>query len=103
MRGLRTQEGEKFERFFELVQKEALKRGCVFFLNSGEGHIFENEDMVFSDLNGWLIPAEKAEEFNKKYMDWQEDSEDLEDWDDCFCWEEWEDKENPKISFVWYD
>lgn len=40
MVGLRTLEGEKFERFFELVQKEALKRGCVFFLNSGEGHIF---------------------------------------------------------------
>ena len=100
MKGLRTQEGEKFECFFELVQKEALKRDCVFFLNSGEGHIFENENMEFSDLNGWLIPMEKAEEFNEKYMKRQEGQE---DWDDYFCWEEWEDEENPKISFVWYD
>ena len=52
MRGLRTQEGEKFERFFALVQKEALKQSCVFFLDSGEGHIFENESMEYSDLSG---------------------------------------------------
>lgn len=100
MVGLRTWEGEKFERFFALVQKEALKQGGVFFLDAGEGHIFENENMEYSDLRGWLIPIEKAEEFNKEYMKMQGDPE---GWYDYFCWEEWEDEENPKISFVWYD
>ena len=52
MVGLRTCEGEKFERFFALVQREALKQNCVFFLDSGEGHIFENENMEYSDLCG---------------------------------------------------
>lgn len=100
MVGLRTWEGEKFERFFALVQNEALKQGSVFFLDAGEGHIFENENMEYSDLRGWLIPVEKAEEFNKEYMKKQGDPE---GWYDYFCWEEWENEENPRISFVWYD
>ena len=100
MVGLRTWEGEKFERFFTLVQKEALKKDSVFFLDSGEGHIFENESMEYSDLSGWLVPREKAKEFEKEYMKkWG----DPEGWDDYFCWAEWENEENPKISFVWYD
>ena len=99
MQGLRTQEGDKFERFFELVQKEALKQNCVFFLDSGEGHLFENDTMEYSDLRGWLVPVEKAEEFEKEYLK----GGDPEGWYDYFCWEEWEDEENPKIKFVWYD
>lgn len=100
MVGLRTWEGEKFERFFALVQREALKQNCVFFLDSGEGHIFENENMEYSDLCGWLIPIEKAEEFEKEYLKYNDD---LEEWEEYFCWEEWENEENPRISFVWYD
>ena len=61
---------------------------------------FENENMEYSDLRGWLIPVEKAEEFNKEYMKKQGDPE---GWYDYFCWEEWENEENPRISFVWYD
>ena len=68
MVGLRTWEGEKFERFFALVQKEALKQNCVFFADSGEGHLFENDTMEYSDLRGWLVPVEKAEEFEKEYV-----------------------------------
>ncbi len=37
MKGLRTQEGEKFERFFALVQKRAQQEGKIFFLDSGDG------------------------------------------------------------------
>ena len=99
MVGLRTWEGEKFERFFALVQKEALKQGCVFFADSGEGHLFENDIMEYSDLSGWLIPLKKAEIFEKEYLM----GGDPEGWDEFFCWEEWEDEEKPKIKFVWYD
>ncbi len=100
MVGLRTCEGEKFERFFELVQKEALKQGKVFFLDSGEGHDFDNGFMEGENISGWLIPTEKADEFEKEYMKIHDDPE---GWYDYFCWAEWENEENPKITFVWYD
>ncbi len=35
MRGLKTQEGSKFEAFFSLVQQEAAKSHSVFFLDCG--------------------------------------------------------------------
>ena len=40
MRGLKTQEGKKFERFFNMVQEEAAKQDAVFFLGCGEGRDF---------------------------------------------------------------
>ena len=95
MVGLRTQEGDKFERFFEIVQREALKNKKVFFADSGEGHIFENENMEYSDLTGWLIPIEKAVDFEKEYIK----GGDPEGWYDYFCWMKWENENNPKIIF----
>lgn len=32
MRGLRKQEDSKFEKFFEIIQSAAKRKGCVFFL-----------------------------------------------------------------------
>ena len=99
MVGLRTCEGDKFERFFEIVQREATKKGCVYFLDSSEGHIYENEVIDCEDLSGWLVPNEKVEKFEKLYLQWSN----MPGWDEFYCWAEWEDEENPKISFVWYD
>ena len=67
MLGLRTQESEKFNHFFELVQKAAAEEGKVFFCDCGEGREFETQDMEGEDLSGWLIPAEKAEKSRKKF------------------------------------
>ena len=100
MRGLRTQEGEKFERFFELVQKEALKYGGVFFLDSGEGHDFDNGFMEGENISGWLIPLEKADNFEKEYL---KNYNDLEDWEEYFCWVEWENENNPKVKLCGID
>lgn len=85
MLGLRTQESSKFNAFFELVQKKASERNCVFFLDSGDGNEFENESMEGEDLQGWLVPKTKADEFEKV---WKANSED-DEWVDCFCWAEW--------------
>ncbi len=99
VRGLRKPEGDKYERFFALVQKEALKKGCVFFADCAEGNNFENEFMEGENTSGWLIPLEKADEFEREFKNnW----DGPEGWDEFFCWAEWEDEENPKISFVWY-
>ena len=100
MVGLRTWEGEKFERFFALVQKEALKQDCVFFADYADGHSFDNEFMEGEDTAGWLIPLEKADEFEKEF---KASGNGPKGWDEFFCWAEWEDEENPKINFVWYD
>ena len=63
MQGLRTQENQKFKKFFEQVQNEAAKRNSIFFLDCGQGNIFENDFIECEDMCGWLIPKSMAEEF----------------------------------------
>ncbi len=97
MIGLRTCEGKKFEKFFELVQQEAKKKGGVFFADCGEGNEFSNDHMEGENLSGWLIPIEIAEEFEKEFLE----KTDPEGWDKFLCWALWENADNPKISFDW--
>lgn len=100
MRGLRTQEGEKFEHFFALVQKEASKKGGVFFLDAGEGHDFDNGFMEGENLSGWLIPLGLVDEFEKEYL---KCNDDLEEWEKYFCWIEWENENSPIITICGVD
>lgn len=93
MQGLRTQEGIKFERFFSLVEKEAEKKDAVFFLDSGEGHDFENDKMEGENLSGWLIPNRKAKEFETAYIE----RADLSKWIDRYAWASWENKDGEII------
>ena len=99
MVGLRTCETDKFVRFFEIVQKAAMEKGCVFFLDSGENHIFENETMEYDDLSGWLIPSNKAPEFEKEYF---KGGDPKDHWYDYYCFAVWENEKNPIIRFKWY-
>ena len=52
MRGLKTQEGNKFIAFFKLVQEEARKKHSVFFLECGEGNDFSEDNIEGEDLRG---------------------------------------------------
>ena len=63
MVGLRTQENEKFNRFFALIQAEAEKKDSVFFADAGDGNEFATSTMEGEDMMGWLVPKEKVEEF----------------------------------------
>ncbi len=83
MRGLKTNEGKKFEKFFELVQTEARKQNGVFFLSSDEGNNKETEEMEISDLSGWLIPDAQAKEF-EKIWEKSSDSDELDSWSEKF-------------------
>lgn len=83
MVGLKTQEGERFEKFFILVQKEAHKKNGVFFLDAGQGKTFENEHIECEDLCGWLIPQKDALVFEKLF---KEDSEEVHEFDDFYCY-----------------
>lgn len=49
MRGLKTQEGEKFIAFFRMVQEEARKHHSVFFLECGEGNDFSADSIEGED------------------------------------------------------
>lgn len=69
MTGLRTREPLGFEKFMEKVQQAAETKGCVFFLDSKEGHEQVKNGLIASDCSGWLVPIGEAEEFNAEYMD----------------------------------
>ena len=95
MLGLKTQESEKFEKFFNIVQNSAKKQNCVFFLYAGDGNEFETEKLEGEDLMGWLIPKDKSSEFENE---WKNNTV-SDDWTDFFVWALWNDAENPHILF----
>ena len=45
MRGLRTNEGAKFEKYFAIIEEEAKRLGGVFFSETGEGRDLDLEDI----------------------------------------------------------
>ena len=86
MRGLKTQETPKFVKFFsEVVQREAMRQGSIFFLEAGDGREFENEEIEGEDLQGWLVPLQMADQFEKR---WREGVIE-EKWMEFFCWAIW--------------
>lgn len=87
MQGLRTQENEKFNKFWNIVQKEAKSQGKKFFCDCGEGREFFLEDIEGEDLRGWLIPMDKADEFQPE---WENDNV-SDKWIDNIFWTEWKD------------
>ena len=96
MRGLRTQETDKFNRFFTLVQVEARKQNSVFFADAGDGNEFETAIMEGENMMGWLIPKEHISEFEAL---WEESKVD-DSWSDFFKWAVWSRKgDKVEISF----
>lgn len=78
---LRTQEDKKFVRFMELVEAEARKRGCEFFLDCVQGDEFENDTYICEDMCGWLIPESMVDKFTPIFM---ADSDSQYDFDDFY-------------------
>ena len=96
MLGLRTQENEKHKRFFEIVQNAAAKQGCVFFSTCGTGENMVIDDQYdCEDLEGYLVPKEKAEEFQDYFLQYKENDK---KWADNFVTMEW--KRSPEGDFV---
>lgn len=96
MLGLRTQESDKFNKFFELIQQEAKKVNCVFFADAGDGNDFEDQSMEGEDMMGWLVPNDRVNEFEPL---WKEDKVDN-NWTDLFKWAIWsKNNGNLQISF----
>ena len=85
MRGLRTNEGAKFEKYFAIIEEEAKRFGGVFFSETGEGRDLDLEDIEVCDLGGWLVPFDQADEFEALYLG-RKDKEiwDKERWDNMY-------------------
>ncbi len=86
MKGLRTQESEKFNRFWELVQNEAATQNCVFFGDCGEGNDLVTETLEGENFSGWLVPKTQEGEFERF---WEKGAV-TDDWLDHMVWMEWE-------------
>lgn len=89
-RGLLYSEGEKFFRYFALVQEAAKKYDSIFFLETGEGHDLVNDELDCEDLFGWLVPEAEADEFEAIWRDDPHDLEALAAWDDVLGFAIWE-------------
>ena len=96
MLGLRTQETEKFNAFFNIIQNEAKAQAMVFFADAGDGNEFETDDLEGENMMGWLVPVEKANAFEEI---WREEKVD-DSWSDFFKWAIWTSNDGKiKIKF----
>ena len=96
MRGLKTQEQQKFVNYFSLVQSAAERQGCVFFLYAGDGNDFETDNLEGETLMGWLIPKRDSH----KFEDLWSRGDPSDDWSDYFTWADWaDDKGKINVSF----
>lgn len=93
---LRTQESSNFIKFLEVVQHTAEMDDSVFFLECEDGNDAEIDGMSVSDLQGWLIPQDKVEEF---LPIWENDEVD-DEWIDFFVFVNWKNDNGLKIEFV---
>lgn len=96
MKGLKSKESEKFNRFFALIQEEAKKSHSVFFAYAGDGNDFETPTMEGEEIMGWLIPKEKEQNFEQLWITNTVDDS----WSDFFTWAVWSMTDgNISISF----
>lgn len=68
MRGLRTQENDKFLRFWEIVQKKAAEMNKTFFLDCGDGNNYVDDRIECENLTGWLIDNKEAKIFENLFL-----------------------------------
>lgn len=100
MRGLRMQESDNFNRYWELIQESAAKCGCIFFGFAGEGRDFEQDNMEGEDFSGWLVPTECANDFETA---WNEKMFSMFETDYDFVFAEWEEIDGEiNVSFNKY-
>lgn len=98
MKGLRTQENDKFKNFFRFVQDKAKSMGKVFFLDCGEGRELFTNDFEGEDLSGWLIPLERADKFEEKWLQ----NNNLDEWSENVVFAVWSFDDRLEIEFRSY-
>ena len=87
MQGLRKHEGQKFDNFFKLVQLEAAKQDCVFFLDNAEAKLVETDELECCDMHGWLIHEADVDLFEPEFL---KNSDKQFDFDDFYIYVDFE-------------
>lgn len=82
MQGLRTEENDRFLRYFEVVQAKAKEENSVFFMDFGQCDNIAFKDMELDCSFGWLIPSDMADNFESLYLKSKVDNR----WDDFCVW-----------------
>ncbi|KGF08627.1 hypothetical protein HMPREF1635_06885 [Clostridiales bacterium S5-A14a] len=95
MQGLRTEENDRFLRYFEVVQAKAKEENSVFFMDFGQCDDIAFKYMKLDCLFGWLIPNEMADNFEELYLRLKVDDR----WDDFCVWVT-PNIENGKLSII---
>ena len=105
MRGLRTNEGAKFEKYVAIIEEQAKRLGGVYFSETGEGRDLDLEDIEVCDLAGWLVPFDQADEFEVLQLG-RKDKEiwDSDRWDDMYIFVDYIlDGDNVSVKFDKYE
>lgn len=89
MRGLKTRESERFNRFFQIIQDAAARQHAVFFAFAGDGRDLDLPDLEGEDMMGWLVPNGNIREFEAEWKT-SNTEENLERWHEFFCFATWE-------------
>ena len=66
VKGLRvpvTEDDRQRLNFFSIVQDAAAEQGKIFYFWSYEGNDILTTELDGGDMSGWLVPPEKADEF----------------------------------------
>lgn len=97
-----SDESAGFIKYMHAVQDAAAEQGMAFFVEAGDGNEFELDDIEGEDLSGWLVPLEKAEEFQE--LCWAGDFKACNAFEGAVsCFAEWEIEESGlSIEFKTY-
>lgn len=86
------------DSYMEFVIKKAAEQGKLFFLDSGEGNDFydENNQWYIEDLSGWLINPDDRERFiySKK------NNTSYDDFPDSYVFVKWIKQQDNKIEII---
>jgi len=69
-------------------------RQAVFFLDSGLGHELTTPTMECENLQGWLVPKQRAAEFEAVWMAHEKG----EWWEEFYYWAEWHLEEDGTVT-----
>ena len=98
MIGLRTQESDKFLRFWEIVQEKAAEMGKTFFLDCGDGNNYEDDKLECENLTGWLVDNEQTKIFEEVFLSGEPIGD---EWSDKIVSLEWEKaRDLVEVTFV---
>ena len=70
----------------------------MFFADAGDGNDFETPTLEGEDMMGWLVPTDKANEFEQI---WKK-SNVGDEWSDFFVWAVWK-RDGDKIEIKFED